>query len=102
EDTMDRLKPQTTEQLHALLAYNGMHRKWKGLILTGSEITLHRDLPEWVRMARNAGFEKVRIQTHGMRLSSESYCAELVEAGVNEFFVSVAGADAAIHDEITT
>ncbi len=102
EDTMDRLKPQTTEQLHALLAQNGMHRKWKGLILTGSEITLHRDLPEWVRMARNSGFEKVRIQTHGMRLGSESYCAELVDAGVNEFFISVAGADAATHDGITT
>jgi MoaA/NifB/PqqE/SkfB family radical SAM enzyme len=102
EDTMDRLKPQTVDQLHALLAHNGMHRKWKGLILTGSEITLHRDLSEWVRMARNAGFEKVRIQTHGMRLGSESYCAELVDAGVNEFFVSVAGADAQTHDEITT
>lgn len=102
EDTMDRLKPQTTEQLHALLAQNGMHRKWKGLILTGSEITLHRDLPEWVRMARHSGFEKVRIQTHGMRLGSESYCAELVDAGVNEFFISVAGADAATHDGITT
>lgn len=99
---MDRLKPQTAEQLHALLAHNGIHRKWKGLILTGSEITLHRDLPEWVRMARNAGFDKVRIQTHGMRLGSESYCEELVEAGVNEFFISVAGADAQTHDEITT
>lgn len=102
EDTMDRLKPQTPEQLHALFAHNGMHRKWKGLILTGSEITLHRDLPEWVRAARLSGFEKVRIQTHGMRLGSESYCRELVDAGVNEFFVSIAGADAATHDEITT
>ncbi|WP_344761334.1 radical SAM protein [Actimicrobium antarcticum] len=102
EDTMDRLKPQTEEQLHALLAHNGMHRKWRGLILTGSEITLHRDLPEWVRMARLSGFDKVRIQTHGMRLGSESYCAELIDAGVNEFFISVAGADAATHDGITT
>lgn len=102
EDTMDRLKPQTEEQLHGLLAHNAMHRKWKGLILTGSEITLHRDLPEWVRAARESGFERVRIQTHGMRLGSENYCAELVDAGVNEFFISVAGADAATHDGITT
>jgi MoaA/NifB/PqqE/SkfB family radical SAM enzyme len=102
EDTMDRLKPQTEQQLHALLAHNGTHRKWTGLILTGSEITLHRDLPEWVRMARQSGFDKVRIQTHGMRLGSESYCAELIDAGVNEFFISVAGADAATHDGITT
>lgn len=102
EDTMDRLKPQTQEQLHSLFATNVIHRKWKGLILTGSEITLHSDLPEWTRTARSSGFEKVRIQTHGMRLASESFCAELVDAGVNEFFISVAAADAATHDDITT
>lgn len=102
EDTMDRLAPQTQAQLQALCATNLIHRKWKGLILTGSEITLHRDLPEWVHMARSSGFEKIRIQTHGMRLGSEDYCTELVEAGVNEFFISVAAADAETHDGITT
>lgn len=101
EGTMDRLAPQREEQLYALLVENRLHRKWKGLILTGSEITLHRDLPEWVQAARESGFERVRIQTHGMRLANESYCRELVSAGVNEFFVSVAAADAASHDAIT-
>lgn len=101
EDTMDRLVPQREDQLYALLVQNRMHRKWKGLILTGSEITLHKNLPEWVRAARESGFERVRIQTHGMRLANQDYCAELVDAGVNEFFVSVAAADAATHDGIT-
>lgn len=101
EGTMDRLAPQREDQLYALLVQNRMHRKWKGLILTGSEITLHRDLPEWVRAARESGFERVRIQTHGMRLANEAYCTELVDAGVNEFFVSVAAADAHTHDTIT-
>lgn len=102
EGTMELLAPQTQEQLQGLCATNVMHRKWKGLILTGSEITLHSDLPDWVRMARSSGFERVRIQTHGMRLGRTTYCAELVEAGVNEFFISVAAADAATHDGITT
>lgn len=102
EDTMDRLKPETAEQLATLFEENKQHQKWEGLIFTGSEITLHRDLPEWAAKARQAGFKKIRIQTHGMRLSSESYCAELVDAGVNEFFISITGADAATHDEITT
>lgn len=101
EGTMDRLEPQREEQLYALLVQNRMHRKWKGLILTGSEITMHRNLLEWVRAARESGFERVRIQTHGMRLANEDYTAELVDAGVNEFFVSVAAADAATHDAIT-
>ena len=101
EGTMDRLAPQSEEQLYALLVQNRMHRKWKGLILTGSEITLHRNLSQWVCDARDSGFERVRIQTHGMRLGNEDYCNELLAAGVNEFFISVAAADAATHDMIT-
>ncbi|MDP1612880.1 MAG: radical SAM protein [Sulfuritalea sp.] len=101
EDTMDRLVPQTVDQFKELLAHNVAHRRWRGLILTGSEITLHRDLPEWARMARRHGFDHVRIQTHGMRLAQPDYCDELVEAGVDEFFVSVAAADAHTHDAIT-
>jgi MoaA/NifB/PqqE/SkfB family radical SAM enzyme len=53
-------------------------------------------------MARRHGFEHVRIQTHGMRLASRSFCEELIDAGVDEFFISVAAADAATHDAITT
>ena len=77
-------------------------RRWKGLILTGSEITLRRDLPELARRARASGFKHVRIQTHGMHLAHADYCETLIEAGVDEFFVSVAGSDAETHDSITT
>lgn len=101
EGTMDRLVPQTGDTFGKLLDHNAATGHWTGLILTGSEITLHRNLPEWARMARRHGFEHVRIQTHGMRLAQADYCAELVEAGVDEFFVSVAGADAQTHDAIT-
>lgn len=52
-------------------------------------------------MARQSGFEHVRIQTHGMRLASRKYCEQLIEAGVDEFFVSVAASDASAHDAIT-
>ncbi|MFA5916005.1 MAG: radical SAM protein [Burkholderiales bacterium] len=101
EGTMERLAPQTFEQFTQLLRYNAEHREWKGLILTGSEITLHRDLPQWARMAREHGFEHVRIQTHGMRLANRNFCEELVGAGVDEFFISIAASDAAAHDAIT-
>lgn len=101
EGTMDRLAPQSFAQFKRVLELNAEHRNLKGLILTGSEITLHRDLPEWARLARAHGFEHVRIQTHGMRLASPGYLHELIEAGVDEFFVSVAAADAETHDAIT-
>ena len=101
EGTMDTLVPQTETQFREILEHNQRHRQWDGLILTGSEITLHRDLPAWARRARQSGFEHVRIQTHGMRLANRDYLEELIDAGVDEFFVSIAGGDAATHDAIT-
>ena len=102
EGTMDRLKPEPDDRFDALLATNAREHRWKVLILTGSEITLRKDLPELARKARRSGFEHVRIQTHGMRLADAEFARTLVEAGVDEYFVSVAGSDAATHDGITT
>ncbi len=101
EEAMQHLRPQSEADLQRILALNAASRQWQGLILTGAEITLHRDLPRWARQAREAGFSHVRIQTHGMRLADRGYLNDLVAAGVDEFFVSVAGADAATHDTIT-
>ncbi len=101
EGTMDWLRPESADQFESVLAQNAQHRQWTGLILTGSEVTLRGDLPELARRARESGFEHVRIQTHGMRLADEGYCRELVDAGIDEYFVSVTTADAASHDAIT-
>lgn len=101
ERTMDRLVPESRERFEALLARNARSREWRGLVLTGSEITLLRDLPDLARRARAAGFRHVRIQTHGMGLANTGFTDGLVQAGVDEFFVSVAGADPASHDAIT-
>ena len=101
EGTMDWLKPESMEQFESILAQNAQQGRWKGLIMTGSEVTLRRDLPELARAARASGFDHVRIQTHGMRLADQAYCRELVEAGIDEYFVSVTAASAASHDAIT-
>jgi MoaA/NifB/PqqE/SkfB family radical SAM enzyme len=102
EDTMHRLAPESAERFDEILAENVKHRRWKGLILTGSEITLRRDLPDLARRARASGFEHVRIQSHGMHLADPNYCKTLIEAGVDEYFISVAGSDAETHDALTT
>jgi MoaA/NifB/PqqE/SkfB family radical SAM enzyme len=101
EGTMDWLRPESDDKFERILAQNALQRRWKGLTLTGSEVTLRRDLPDLARAARASGFEHVRIQTHGTRLADESYCRELVDAGVDEYFVSVTAADARAHDAIT-
>ncbi len=101
EDTMDWLHPAPADAFAGVLEDQRLQRRWKGLILTGSEITLNRELPHLARRARDAGFERVRIQTHGMQLAREDFARRLLDAGVNEFFVSVAGASRASHDRIT-
>jgi MoaA/NifB/PqqE/SkfB family radical SAM enzyme len=101
EGTMDRLPPTSDAEFAQILRDQAERRPWDGLILTGSEITLRRDLGDLVRRARNAGFSHIRIQTHGMQLSRPGYLDGLIAAGVDEFFISVAGSDAETHDRIT-
>lgn len=102
EGTMDRLRPATEADFRAVLDRQRTTGEWEGLILTGSEITLLRTLPDLARQARAAGFRHVRIQTHGMQLSRRDYLLRLLEAGIDEFFISVAGDTAASHDRVTT
>lgn len=101
EGTMDWLQPESMANFKEVLATNREQGLWRGIIFTGSEVTLNRDLTEWARMARNHGFSHVRIQTHGMKLANEKYLQELVDAGIDEYFVSITAADAATHDSIT-
>ena len=101
EDSMQWLQPESMDRFEQILAQNAQQGLWKGLILTGSEVTLRRDLADMARMARASGFEHVRIQTHGMKLADEAYCRELVDAGIDQYFVSVTAADAQSHDAIT-
>lgn len=101
EGTMDRLAPTSDETLENICKDQAETGRWEGLVLTGSEITLRRDLPQIAQKAKASGFKHVRIQTHGMHLGRTDYADKLVEAGVDEYFVSVAGSDAESHDRIT-
>ncbi|MFZ9092899.1 MAG: radical SAM protein, partial [Planctomycetaceae bacterium] len=100
-DSMKWLDPADEQTFQELLDENRRNSKWKGLILTGSEVTLRSDLPRLAERARNAGFEHVRIQTHGMRLADQKYCQSLVDAGINEYFISLTCDSAELHDHIT-
>lgn len=101
EDTMDRLTPASDDTFSKVLAEQREHRRWEGVVLTGAEITLRSDLPDLAKRARDAGFSRVRIQTHGVHLGREDFAAKLLDAGIDEFFISVAGCDAESHDRIT-
>ena len=101
EDTMDRLRPESDDEFEKLIQLNAREDLWRGIVFTGSEMTLRDDLPDLARRARSHGFDHVRIQTHGMRLAKRDYCRKLIDAGIDEFFVSITAADAGNHDAIT-
>lgn len=101
EGTMDHLKPTDEIIFESILLEQKQTNRWDGIILTGSEITLNRNLPHMSKAARDHGFRYVRIQTHGMHLFNKTYLEKIMDAGVNEFFISVAGASRETHDKIT-
>lgn len=71
------------------------------IIFSGGEVTLSRELLEYVRLARTLpGIEHVRLQTNAMRLSDPAYLTALLDAGVDEFFVSLHAATAPDYDAL--
>lgn len=76
-------------------------RRYDNLILSGAEITTFAHIEQYVRYAASfRWFRKIQIQTNGRKLADPSYLAMLVDAGVNEFFVSVHGLEEC-HDAIS-
>ncbi|MCH1441160.1 MAG: radical SAM protein [Rubripirellula sp.] len=100
-DSMHWLNPAGQDEFDQLMQENRNQQKWTGLIITGSEVTLRKDLPELARQARDNGFQHIRIQTHGMRLANLDYCKQLIDSGIDEYFVSVTADNAELHDRIT-
>lgn len=71
------------------------------LTFTGGEPTLHEDLPSLVRAAREFGFRKVGVQTHGRRFRADGYACTLAEHGLTDAHLSLHGSLAALHDHHT-
>lgn len=72
------------------------------VIFSGGEVTLAKNLLDYVRFARSLpGIRHVRLQTNGTRLADRAYLRALIDAGVDEYFISIHGPDAATCDAIT-
>ncbi len=102
QEGMNNYRGMPFERFVALTAENLRSRKYDRVIFTGGEVTLERSLLQFVVHARTSGaFRHVRLQTNGRKLADPSFTSELVEAGIDEFFVSLHGDSAALHDRIT-
>ena len=72
-----------------------------GVVFTGGEVTIRKDLPELVAHARDLGFRLIQIQTNGRMLSSMKFVEQLVGAGVTEFSPALHGPDPGTHNRQT-
>lgn len=72
------------------------------VLFTAGEPTLNPDLPLFIGMAREMGYENIGIVSNGRRLADRNLCKALVEAGLNHITISVHGSDAETHDALTT
>jgi MoaA/NifB/PqqE/SkfB family radical SAM enzyme len=94
----DKLKPITFNDFKYIV--NKECKIYSGIILSGAEVTLNKDLIKFVSYAK-LYFKNIRIQTNGRMLSNEVYYKKLIDSGINEFYVSLNGHNIDIHDKIT-
>lgn len=71
------------------------------ITLSGGEPTLHPRLVELVRLAKSVSAWPVQLQTNAIRLADKALVERLVAAGLDEAFVSLHGATAAVADAVT-
>ncbi|MBI5480223.1 MAG: radical SAM protein [Deltaproteobacteria bacterium] len=69
-----------------------------GLVFTGGEPTLRRDLPDLIAYARELGYKTIQIQSNGRMFAHKGYCKLVIERGANEFSPALHGHLAALHD----
>jgi len=86
------------ELLHRLAT---AFRPGRGLVLTGGEPTMRRDLPRIARAARALGYAPIQVQTNGRMLCYDGVLRALLAAGVTEISPALHGPDPAVHDALT-
>jgi MoaA/NifB/PqqE/SkfB family radical SAM enzyme len=89
------------ELVRRLDEVRGDRRVRRGLVLTGGEPMLHKNILGLVRAAKALGYDPIQLQTNGRLLSYRKAIDAVVAAGVNELSPSLHGSTAEIHDALT-
>jgi MoaA/NifB/PqqE/SkfB family radical SAM enzyme len=76
-------------------------RRGTKVVLSGGEPTLNPRLADYVRLAKSRSRLPVVLQTNAVKLDDPSLVRALVDAGLDEAFVSLHGATAEISDRVT-
>jgi uncharacterized Fe-S cluster-containing radical SAM superfamily protein len=102
QEGMNRYRGLPIARFREVVEDNRRHRKHSRVIFTGGEVTLEPALFDFIDCAKASGtFEHIRVQTNGRRLADRAFAERLVNAGVDEWFVSIHGHDARSQDHIS-
>lgn len=102
QEGMNLFRGVSEEKLREAVEDNVRTRRYRRICFTGGEVTLEKKLFDYVAIARASGtFDHVRLQTNGRLLADMAFAKRLVDAGVDEYFVSLHGHDAATQDDIS-
>lgn len=89
----------TLEQVAASLVAERA-KGYDGVTFSGGEVTLLKELPAMLKLARKAGYQEAGIITNGLLCADKAYADTLLASGLTFACVSVHGADAAMHDKM--
>ncbi len=72
----------------------------KAVSFGGGEPTIRKDLVSLVALARDVGYERIKIQSNGLMYAYPDFVERLLQAGANQFNISVMGRDRAMYRSI--
>jgi molybdenum cofactor biosynthesis enzyme MoaA len=102
QEGMNQFRGVPLEKFREAVERNRIAPRYRRVTFTGGEVTLERSLFDYLDCAKSSGgFEHIRLQTNARLLADETFTAKLIAAGVDEFFVSLHGADAKSQDYIS-
>lgn len=94
------LGDRTTEELNKEMD-KGRETGCEGIVFTGGEPTIRKDIIELVKHAKDVGYRVIQIQSNGRMFSYMDFVKKLIKAGANEFSPALHGHTPEIHDYLT-
>ena len=82
-------------------AIRGIANEGGVVVLSGGEPTLNPRLLDYVRFAKAEGASQVELQTNAIKLGDLDFCRQLIDAGVDQLFISLHGSKPDISDRVT-
>lgn len=98
EERFKILANQTPEDVFKML---NLGLGYNEVMFVSGEPTLNVHLPQYIRWAKHAGFDRVGLITNGRRLAYPSYAKTLILNGLDHVVISIHGHNSRLHDALT-